>query len=374
MFTTRPRDSKDPHRYPSYHPRDYPVGAEEFVNTFPPERRQAVRTAIRHLHFKGKAERKWVDDQVAEMTDLPPILYKYVPIGHLDLGLPTTLRATQPPVLNDIMEANISTSMEGKIDRDEWYERIFESMTAIFGSDAFTHQELKRRKNRYGDPRISTIVRDYLSRFVGVVSFSLDPLIPTMWAHYADNSGFVFGYDTQFLRNLGQDLRRILYLELAPSYKPTRDNVIRLEFVDEERRKQEEAASDRKTGTPLLGASVDFFELCKDWQELSKVLFVKSHNWRHEQEVRLLIELNKTSVPAKCDDIGYPLHLLQVPPEAVQEVYVSFTTPNDKIEQLNDTLNVGHGTWKLKYVDSHAYRMQVTSTLISNRKQAPADR
>ena len=34
-----------------------------------------------------------------------------------------------------------------------------------------------------------TTFRDY----VGVVSFSSDPLIPTMWAHYAENAGFVVG-------------------------------------------------------------------------------------------------------------------------------------------------------------------------------------
>ena len=248
------------------------------------------------------------------------------------------------------------------------------SVTSIFGEDAFTYQELQRRKNLYGDPRVSTIVRDYLSRFVGVVSFSSDPLILTMWAHYAQKSGFVVGYDTEFLQSLGEDLRRVLYLELAPSYTPTRDNMVRLEFVDEERRKEYEKDSDGKTGTPLLGSSVNILELRKDWRELSKVLFVKGHTWQYEQEVRLLVDLTKTHPPAQHCNVGYGIHLLDVPTEAIQEVYVGFNTPEDKIGHIEEIVSVGRGKWKLKYTDSHAYRMQVTSTSVSNRKEAPVDR
>ena len=264
--------------------------------------------------------------------------------------------------------------MESKIDRDEWYDLIYDSVTRVFGKDAFTYQELQRRKNCYGDPRISTIIRDYLSHFVGVLSFSSDPLIPTMWAHYAQNSGFVVGYDTQFLRSLGEDLRRVLYLELAPSYKPTRDNMVRLEFVDEERRTQDEKDPDRKSGTPLLGPSVDFLELRKDWRELSKVLFVKGLTWQYEQEVRLLVDLTKTRPAVQHDNADYEIHLLNVPIEAIQEVYVGVNTPEDKVRCIREIVSVGSGEWKLKHTDSHAYRMQVTSTSISNRKEAPVDR
>ena len=86
--------------------------------------------------------------------------------------------------------------MQGKMDRDEWYSIVLGSLKEIFLDDAPSTEEMARRKNLYGDPRVSTIIRDYLSRFVGVISFSADPLIPTMWAHYARNSGFVVGYNT----------------------------------------------------------------------------------------------------------------------------------------------------------------------------------
>ena len=215
-------------RYPSYNSRNFPVGVSDFLDTFPPERRNEVLAAIVELHIGRKVEEEWVGQQVQGMLELPDTLYKYVPCESLEYGLPTTLRATQPAALNDVMEGNIRTSMQGRMDRDQWYAILSERLKDIFGDDALRDEEMERRKRLYGDPRISTIVRDYLSQFVGVVSFSSDPLIPTMWAHYAKNSGFVVGYRTSGIRALGVDLRRVLYLELAPVYYPTHDNIVRL--------------------------------------------------------------------------------------------------------------------------------------------------
>lgn len=82
--------------YPSYHPRDYPVGIDDFLNTFPPERRGEVRAAVLQEHLQGKAEKEWVEQQVRGMFEVPDIIYKYIPYQHLDCGLPTVLRATQP--------------------------------------------------------------------------------------------------------------------------------------------------------------------------------------------------------------------------------------------------------------------------------------
>ena len=189
--------------FPSYDPSNYPEGLTDFLNTFPPERRQSVRAAVVDLHFRRKAEKNWVGEQIQQMLDLPDILYKYIPFALLDCGCPNSLRATQPAALNDVMEANIRTSMESRIDRDKWYAGISRSLKEIFGNDALSDEELDRRKRLYGDPRVSTIIRDYLSRFVGVVSFAADPLVPPMWAHYAENSGFVVGYNTNSMKDLG---------------------------------------------------------------------------------------------------------------------------------------------------------------------------
>ena len=353
-------------RYPSYHPRDYPAGVSDFVKTFPPERRNEVLAAIVELQLRGKAEEEWVGQQVQGMLELPKILYKYVPCKSLDYGLPTAVRATQPSSLNDIMEGNIRTSMQGRTDRDEWYARLSEKLKEIFFDDALSDDEMERRKKVYGDPRVSTIIREYLSRFVGVVSFSSDPLIPTMWAHYAKNSGFVVGYKASEIRALGVALKRVLYMELAPVYHPTRDNIVRLQFVDEERR-QQNARAGGESGIPLIGSDADLLELRRDWKELAKALFVKGETWESEKEVRLLVDLRDTRPLNKKDENGFEKHVLDVPAEAIEEVYVGFNTPGTAVDRIRQVVGVGDGKWKLMYTDSHAYRMQVTVTGVENR-------
>ena len=50
-------------RYPRYDLRDYPTGVSDFVNTFPPERRNEVLAAIEELHLRRMAEEEWVGRQ-----------------------------------------------------------------------------------------------------------------------------------------------------------------------------------------------------------------------------------------------------------------------------------------------------------------------
>ena len=114
-------------------------------------------------------------------------------------------------------------------------------------------EELERRKRLYADPKVSRLIRERLSQSVGVVSFSADPLIPTMWAHYARNSDSSWATGQACSAIFGIDLRRVLYLELAPVYTPTRDNVIRIRFVDEERRRQ-----DNEAGTARVRYTLDW--------------------------------------------------------------------------------------------------------------------
>ena len=166
---------------------------------------------------------------------------------------------------------------------------------------------------------------------------------------------------------LGVDLRRVLYLELAPAYTPRRDNIVRLRFVDEERRQQQAQAGEKTAGTPLLGSNVEFFELRKDWRELAKVLFVKGDTWQDEKEVRLLVDLRDARPCSRQDENGYALHVIDVPAEAIEEVYVGFNTPEAAVERIREVVGVGEGEWRLRRTESHAYRMQVTVTSISNR-------
>ena len=256
------------------------------------------------------------------------------------------------------MELNVTTMKnDPEMDRDEWCVKLSEALKR----DGFSlSTEEQRQLSLPGDPRISTVIQDYLAKFVGVVSFSTDPLIPTMWAHYAQNSGFVVGYNTQIMRTLGINLGKVLYMELAPVYEPLKDNVIRLHFVDEERRKRKIQEGDMSTGIPILNVDADFMEFRKDWRTLSKLLFVKGKSWEYEKEVRLLVDQQTTRIAGEKD--GWPIRVLDIPKEAIEEVYVGFNTPRDAIDRMETLVGKDRHGWKLKDTSSHAYRIQVTST------------
>ena len=339
---------------------------DEILPTIAPERRaEVVAQLVAHVRERERVS-QWVNKHVEDMLDVPGIIYKYIPCCRLDDGCPLTLRATQPVALNDVMEGNVSTyKADADMDRDRWYEMLGERLREIFGEHSLSPEELERRKRRYGDPRVSTIVRDYLSRFVGVLSFSADPLIPTMWAHYAENSGFVVGYRTDAIRPFSVGLRRVLYMELAPIYWPENDDTVEINFIDEERRK----AHPKPKGIPILG-SYDFLTLGRDWKTLCDLLFVKSDGWKSEREIRLLVDRETTRRTGKDDPNGHEVRVVDVPADAIEEVYVGFNTPDWAVRKISEIVG-NHGSnrpWKLKYTDSHAYRMEVTSTSINNRR------
>ena len=159
-----------------------------------------------------------------------------------------------------------------------------------------------------------------LNPLVGVVSLSTDLSVPTMWTHYALNTGIVVGYDTEVLRNLGFELRQVSYTEIAPMFEPTRGDVIQLQFADRERMEQETRAGRIGNGTPILG-TVGLTQLGADWQALSQLLFVKGPSWEYEKEVRLLVDLQETRDTGEKDDNRWPIKVIDVPPEAIKEIY-----------------------------------------------------
>ena len=333
---------------------------EAYLRTVPPENRGYIKAAIAQADREKIEAQKWVDRQLQDTLDVPAIIYKYIPCGHLEYGCPRSLRATQPPALNDFMECNVSTYMsDRKSGRDECRSKLSEAFT----TDEFPlpREELKSQFALYDGPRISTVIQDYLAQFVGVVSFSTDPLIQTMWAHYAQNSGFVVGYNTQAMRRLGVELRKVLYMELAPAFDPLKDNMIRLCFVDEEGRKREVQEGNPLPGIPIL-AERDFVPLEKDWRPLARLLFVKGKSWEYEKEVRLLVDQQTTRIVEEKDE--WPIRVLDIPPVAIEEVYVGTKTPSNAIKTMHDLIGKERRGWKLHYASGHAFRMEVTSTTI----------
>ena len=261
-------------------------------------------------------------------TGLPSILYKYIPISRLGQGAPRSLSATQPSSLNDVMECSISP-MAGA-DRSSFRTAVGQKLQEFLGISMSEGELAKLWVTSSGAMGLSGFVREHLDSRVGVASFSRDPLVPTMWAHYAQNTGVVVGYDTETLTKLGYDLRSVIYLELAPMYEPTRGDVVQAAFVDRESIERDAAAGKVVLGSPIL-CSVDLTTLSSDWRSLARLLFVKGKGWEYEREIRLLVDLQRTRDIGKTDEYHQPIKVIDVPPEAIREIYRGPRTSREDI-------------------------------------------
>ena len=61
---------------------------------------------------------------------------------------------------------------------------------------------------------------------------------------------------------------------------------------------------------------------------------MKSNHWSHEEEWHLIVELNKTVGTGQTDRHGLPINLVQIPNEAVVEVFYTERTPRKDVQLL----------------------------------------
>ena len=154
-------------------------------------------------------------------TGIPSVLYKYIPISRIGQGAPRSLRVTQPSALNDVMECSIEPMGGTGADGSRYRAAVGAKLQDCLGVTMSEGELAKLWVTSSGDMGLSVLIRDHLDCRVGVVSLSRNALVPTMWAHYAQNTGVVVGYETEALTKLGFDLRSVIYLEIAPVYEPT---------------------------------------------------------------------------------------------------------------------------------------------------------
>ena len=292
--------------------------------------------------------------------DMPDILYKYIPKELIGKGAPDSLRATQLLALNDDMECNVTT-MKGSEQEDTLaFLTVVKSKVEEHLGIAVPWEELLTRSIRFADVRLSTFIQEYLNPLVGVVSFSTDILVPTMWAHYARNTGIVVGYDTEALSTLGFELRPVAYSELAPTYQPPVGDTIRLDFVNREDMERDLRAGRNTGGFPLL-AHTDLAEFGAGWKSLSRLLLVKGISWAYEKEVRLLVDLEQARDTGRKDSNGWPIKVIDPPPEAIKGIYGGSNTQDAVVERA---VQVARGENKSGLfegqVSSHAFRIQKT--------------
>ena len=196
-------------------------------------------------------------------TGIPSILYKYIPISRIGQGAPRSLRATQPSALNDVMECIIAPTGGSGAGASRFRAEVGAKLQECLGITMSEGELAKLWVTSNGAVELSGFIREYLDSRVGVASFSRDALVPTMWAHYAQNTGVVVGYDTEALTRLGYDLRSVIYLEMAPMYEPTRGDVVQAAFVDRESMERDAAAGKVVLGHRIL-CSVNLTTLSPD--------------------------------------------------------------------------------------------------------------
>ena len=294
-------------------------------------------------------------------VDIPNILYKYIPKERIGKGAPNSLRATQLLALNDDMECNVITMKDTNQHTLDWLKIVRAKLKEHLGIEV-PWDELLERPLRYGDPRLSPYIQEHLNPLVGVVSFTTDICVPTMWAHYARNTGIVVGYDTQTLRTLGFELRPVVYSEIAPIYRPVSSDDIKLDFVDREYMENAARAGQKTEGFTLL-ASTKLAEFGAGWRSLARLLFVKGTSWTYEKEVRLLVDLDQARDTGTKDNNGWPIKVIDIPTEAIKEIYGGSNTQNVDVQRA---MQVGRGentkgllTGRLS---SHAFRIQKTTS------------
>ena len=292
-------------------------------------------------------------------AEIPDILYKYLPRERIGKGAPESLRATQLLALNDDMECNVTT-MKGNEERTLDFLRLLQAKVEEHLGIVVPWEELLRRSAQYAEPRLSTFIQKYLNPLVGVVSFSTDILVPTMWAHYARNTGIVVGYEAEALRALGFELRPVVYSELASIYQPSESDAIRLEFVNREYMERESKAGRDREGLVLL-TRTKLAEFGKDWRSLSRLLLVKGISWSYEKEVRLLVDLEEARDTGMKDWNGWPVKVIDPPPEAIRQIYRGANTREADVERAVEIARGGNreGLF-VGRLSSHAFRIQKT--------------
>ena len=282
-------------------------------------------------HFRARIQaQECADALVSGGLEVPEVVYKYLPAELLDKGPPRSLRATQILALNDKMECNLVTMGDESTDLLGFLALVRSRVEEHLGI-AVSEDDILERAVGHGDLRLSTFVQEFLNPRVGVISLSTDVLVPTMWSHYAHNTGIVVGYDTATLRELGLDLRPVHYSEMAPVYQPTSGDAIRLNFTDLERMEDDTRSGRKAIGTPIL-VSAELARISAGWQNLSRLLFTKGRSWAYEKEVRLLVDLQQARDTGGCKD-GWPIKVIDIPPDAIVEICGSENTHDTTIER-----------------------------------------
>ena len=331
------------------------------VRTWDEDARQTTLAqvpALKNHYLRQYQLEECADRYVAGTSSIPDVIYKYIPRGRLGQGAPRALRATQILALNDDMECSITVMNDTDMDILDYLDLVQTKLQEHLDI-TIPNEELLEQALRYGNVRLSPSFQEYLNRYVGVVSFGTDLLVPTMWSHYANNTGIVIGYDTEALKGLGLELRPVQYSEWAPTYTPDRDDIIRMFLTDRERIERNRLSGIPQEGIPISGKA-GIAQIGAGWKALSRMLFIKGLSWEYEREVRLLVGLQTARTTGEIPN-DWPVKVIDVPPYAIKEIYGGDHTAQSDI---NRAVEIARGEDKeglfVGKVTSDGFRIQKT--------------
>ena len=303
------------------------------VRTWDDDARQTILAhfpALKNHYLQQYQLKECADSYAAGISSTPDVIYKYIPRGRLRQGAPRALRATQILVLNDDMECNVTVMNDTDMGVLDFIDLVQAKLQEHLGI-TIPNEELLERALRYGNMRLSPFFQECLNRYVGVVSFGTDLLVPTMWSHYANNTEIVIGYDTEALKGLGLELRLVQYSERAPTYTPDRDDTIRMFLTDREKIERNRLSGIPQESIPVSG-KVNIARIGAGWEALSRILFIKGLSWEYEKEVRMLVDLQTARATGECYN-GWPIKVIDVPPYAIKEIYGGHHTAQSDIKR-----------------------------------------
>ena len=247
------------------------------------------------------------------------LLYKYVTAERALICLPEVgdgaLRATQPAALNDPFECHLSkVFVEQDVDEgDTTFARI---LTELHELKPVTSGEVAEARRVHGSLYMRELLTQQLSQRFGIVSFATVPFHPLLWSHYTvDGSGFVIGYETEWLRTLGGAGGRLREVRYSP--KPAM----------------------------LMGYNAVGEPESNRYEFLS----LKSSHWEYEEEWRLIVELDQTVGTGARDKHRQPINLLRIPNPAVAKVYYTERTPAESVEEIDQRLASANNRYGAKH-------------------------
>ena len=215
-----------------------------------------------------------------------------------------TLRATQPAALNDPFECAVTTAYVIE-DEAEENRRLAKVLTEINENKPISAKEVCTARIEYGSLFTRQLLSDQISTRFGIVSFTTNPYHPLMWSLYTtDGSGFVIGYDMSEIGKIGRPESSLMPMRYGDRPPPVIGPAV---------------FSQPRSNIPLL-------------------LSVKSKHWSHEEEWRLIVELNKTVGTGQTDQHGLPINLVQIPNEAVVEVFYTERSPRLDVQRIRARL------------------------------------